>query len=232
MMRLDKFLANYGLGSRKEVKKLIKDGSIRVNGKTASNPAMHIDAENDQIQYGTEILHFKENVYYMLNKPQGYVCSHDFGLHPSALELINDMRSDLIFVGRLDVDTEGLLLITNDGQFSHQIAHGKKAVQKKYYVELEKDFDKRFIPALEEGIELDDEKLKPAQVEMIDAKSLYLSISEGKYHQVKRMMHFCENEVTYLKRVQIGDLKLDPKLALAEYRELRQDEIDLFIEKN
>lgn len=231
-MRLDKFLAHNGLGSRKDVKKLIKQKQVRVNGQTVQDPGILIDTHEDQVQYGDQILHFKEHVYYMLNKPQGYICSHDFGMYPSALELIDDPRPDLIFVGRLDVDTEGLLLITNDGQFSHQIAHGKKEVYKKYYVELQKDFQKEYLSKLEEGMILDDEKLKPAKVDLIDSKSLYLSIAEGKYHQVKRMMHQCDNEVTYLKRVQIGSLTLDEKLSLGEYRELSDDEISLFIPKS
>ena len=167
----------------------------------------------------------------MLNKPAGYISSHDEGQYPSVLELIQDDRNDLIFVGRLDVDTEGLLLITNDGKFSHQVAHGKKEVYKQYYVELEKDFDQTFIAQLEVGIPMDETILKPAHIEIVNEKTILLSIAEGKYHQVKRMMHYCDNEVTYLKRLKIGDLKLDENLQVGDYRELSQSEINQFTNK-
>src|SRR5690606_38337983 len=118
----------------------------------------------------------------------------------------DDHRTDLIIVGRLDVDTEGLLIITKDGQFSHQVIHGKKEIYKEYYVELEHEFDTSFISQLEHGIQLDELTLKPAKVEMVSETSLLLSIAEGKYHQVKRMMHYCNNDVVYLKRVALGAL--------------------------
>lgn len=227
-MRLDKFLAHAGFGSRKEVKQLVKDEMVMVNDSLVKKAAMHLDPEKDTVSVDGIVIPYLGTVYYMLHKPAGYICSHDNGLYPSVLELIEPYQEDLIMVGRLDVDTEGLLLITNDGQFSHRIAHGKKAVMKKYYVQLETEFDQRFIAELEAGITLEDEPLKPAIVEMIDEQSLYLSIAEGKYHQVKKMMHYCDNAVTYLKRVQIGNLTLDETLALGEYRRLREDEIALF----
>lgn len=227
-MRLDKFLANNGFGSRKDVKKIIKSEVVTVNDKIIKDSSAHIDTENDIVSVENKIIHYTTDVYYMLNKPAGYICSHDTSLYPSVLDLIEDTRTDLIIVGRLDVDTEGLLLITNDGQFLHQVAHGKKEVDKKYYVELEKEFDLSCIEELESGIELNDGLLKPAKVEMLSDKSLLLSISEGKYHQVKRMMHYCGNEVLYLKRVEIGDLKLDESLELGEYRELTKGELSLF----
>ena len=227
-MRLDKFLAHAGFGSRKEVKKLVKDKLVTCNETLVLNAAMHIDENHDEIAVDGEVIRYLGTVYYMLHKPAGYICSHDVGLYPSVLDLIDDYQADLIMVGRLDVDTEGLLLITNDGQFSHRIAHGKKEVPKKYYVSLAQPFDTRFIDALHQGITLDDEPLKPSKVEMIDDKTLYLSISEGKYHQVKKMMQYCENEVTYLKRVQIGDLPLDDDLELGAYRPLTDKEIALF----
>ena len=217
-MRLDKFLANNGFGSRKDVKKIIKSKVVTVNNKITTDSGAHINIENDIVSVGNKIIAYTKDVYYMLNKPSGYICSHDTGLYPSVLDLIDDTRTDLIIVGRLDVDTEGLLLITNDGQFLHQVAHGKKEIAKQYYVELEKEFDLRYIPELETGITLEDGLLKPAKIEMINSTSLLLSISEGKYHQVKRMMHYCNNDVIYLKRVKIGDLKLDKNLELGEYK--------------
>lgn len=228
-MRIDKLLAHSGFGSRKQVKQIIKDQQVFINDKLVKTAKTLVDIEKDQVRVNDEIIYYKKNVYYMLNKPSGYVCSHDQNLYPSSLELINDFRPDLIMVGRLDVDTEGLLIITSDGKFAHQISHGKKNVFKEYYVELKKPFDQNFIGQLEAGISLNDELLKPAKVKLLDDKSLLLSIAEGKYHQVKRMMHYCDNKVLYLRREKIGDLTLDEKLSIGQYRELSQREIDLFL---
>lgn len=228
-MRIDKLLAHSGFGSRKQVKQIIKDQQVFINDKLVKTAKTLVDIEKDQVRVNDEIIYYKKNVYYMLNKPSGYVCSHDQNLYPSSLELINDFRPDLIMVGRLDVDTEGLLIITSDGKFAHQISHGKKNVFKEYYVELKKPFDQNFIGQLEAGINLNDEPLKPAKVKLLGDKSLLLSIAEGKYHQVKRMMHYCDNKVLYLRREKIGDLTLDEKLSIGQYRELSQAEIDLFL---
>ncbi len=227
-MRLDKFLAHNELGSRKEVRKLLKKNRVKVNDTIIKDPSYILDIENDRIYFDDTEIKYKKDIYIMLNKPQGYVCSHDEALYPSVLELIDEQRNDLFMIGRLDVDTEGLLLITNDGLFSHNIAHGKKEIYKTYHVELEEEFNKNYIKQLESGLRLDDELLKPANVKIISDKIIHLSIAEGKYHQVKRMMHACNNEVKYLKRIQIGDLKLDNDLKLGEYRELHQEEISLF----
>lgn len=225
-MRLDKFLAHNGYGSRKDVKKIVKSKVVLVNDEVVVDPATIIDFEKDSIIVDGVELTYKDEVYYMLNKPSGYISSHDASLYPSVLELIDDMRPDLIMVGRLDVDTEGLLIITSDGKFSHQVSHGKKDIYKQYYVELEKDFNKAYITDLEAGITIEDHKLKPAKVEMLDDKSLLLSISEGKFHQVKKMMHYCDNEVLYLRREKIGNLVLDEKLEIGQYRELSQEELE------
>lgn len=227
-MRLDKFLAANGFGSRRDAKKLIKKKAIKVNQEIIRDPSMILNLEKDSVAIHDEIIDYKKDVYYMLNKPAGTISSHDAKDYPSVLELIEDSRTDLIIVGRLDVDTEGLLLITNDGQFSHRVSHGKKEVYKQYYVELEKDFDSNFIKDLETGIPMDGGILKPALVQVESKNSILLSIAEGKYHQVKRMMHYCDNEVTYLKRLKIGDLNLDQSLKPGQYRELRLDEINQF----
>ena len=227
-MRLDKFLAHNGFGSRKDVKKIIKSEVVKVNEEVITKANHHINVEEDVVKVEDQEIDYEKEVYYMLNKPAGYISSHEADLYPSVLELIDNSRSDLILSGRLDVDTEGLLIITSDGKFSHQISHKNKDVLKKYYVELEKDFDHSCIKDLEAGIVLDEEQLKPAKVEVIDDKSILLSISEGKYHQVKRMMHYCNNEVLYLRREKIGKLELDNSLEVGDYRKLSQKEIDLF----
>jgi 16S rRNA pseudouridine516 synthase len=227
-MRLDKFLSNNGFGSRKDVRKIVKNKLVLVNDSLVNDPSIIIDSENDTISVDSNVVHYKKNVYYMLNKPAGYECTHESTLYPSVFELIDDHRTDLIIVGRLDVDTEGLLLMTSDGQFTHQIIHGKKHIFKQYHVELANDFDKNFINELEAGIPFDNIVLKPAKIQVIDEKTIYLSIAEGKYHQVKKMMLYCNNEVVYLKRIAIGDLALDETLAFGEYRELTEDELSLF----
>lgn len=230
-MRVDKFLAKNNFGSRSDVKRIIKKKLVSINDLVITDSSRHVDLDKDIVKVQDQIIDYKKDVYYMLNKPSGYISSHDEGQYPSVLELIHDDRNDLIFVGRLDVDTEGLLLITNDGKFSHQVAHGKKEVYKQYYAELEKTFDQTFIAQLEAGIPMDDTILKPARLEMVNENTILLSIAEGKYHQVKRMMHYCDNEVTYLKRLKIGDLELDKNLQVGEYRELSQNEITQFTNK-
>lgn len=225
-MRIDKFLAHNGFGSRNEVKKLLKEKHVYVNGKVIVKPSFKLNLDVDEVVVDDEAIKYSERVYYMINKPKGYICSHDTTIYPSILELIDTYRDDLIIVGRLDVDTEGLLLISSDGKFSHRIAHGKNNVYKKYYVELEYPFDEKYIEEFKAGITLSDAVLKPAYIEMIDKQSLYISISEGRYHQVKRMMKYANNEVMYLQRVQIGNLELDESLQIGEYRELTAVEIE------
>lgn len=229
-MRLDKFLAHNGFGTRKEVKELVKRKLVVVNGEVAKSASIILNLEEDIIHVEGELITYQENVYYMMNKPSGYICSHESDLYPSVLELIHDFRKDLIMVGRLDVDTEGLLLITSDGKFSHTIAHSKKVVYKQYEVILDKPFDSRFISMLQEGMMMDDDVLKPATVIQLDSNRILLSIAEGKYHQVKRMMHACNNEVVYLRRVKIGNLMLDEALDLGMYRPLTDTELSFFIE--
>ena len=227
-MRLDKYLAHNNFGTRKEVRNIIKDKRVKLNGVVITNAGEILNTAADIIMVDEVPINYVKNVYYMMNKPQNYECTHIQDMYPSILELLPQNHKDLFFVGRLDVDTEGLLLITNDGQFSHKIAHGNKDIYKTYYVRLEDSFNNKFIPELEQGIPLVGEILKPAKVEVVEDKGILLSIDEGKYHQVKRMMHYCDNEVTYLKRISIGKLILDESLELGEYRALTQEEIDLF----
>lgn len=228
-MRLDKFLSLNGFGSRKEVRHFIKKKMVTVNTTTITDSGYILNLNTDIVSFNNETISYVEDVYYMLNKPAGYICEHNPVEYPSVLELLDTSRTDLFFVGRLDADTEGLLLITNDGQFSHQISHGKKDITKQYEVHLEKPFDKKYINKLETGIPLDGELLKPAQIELINDHVILLTISEGKYHQVKRMMHYCDNQVVYLKRQKIGNMSLDSNLKLGESRSLSNNEINLLI---
>ena len=224
-MRLDKLLSKVGYGSRKEVKKIITEGLVTVNNEVIQRPQTNIDPEQDNIYVENQQIHYTENLYIMMNKPSGYECTTTVDFYPSVLELLDFYRDDLIIVGRLDVDTEGLLLLTTDGSFSHNLIHGKKKIPKTYHVELKYSFNKKFIEKLEAGITLDDGPVQPAQVTQINDKTIHLTIYEGRYHQVKRMMHYCENEVTYLKRLSIGHIQLDSKLNSGEYRFLKSKEI-------
>ena len=228
-MRLDKFLAHNGFGSRSDVRVLIKNKRVKVNDQVVRDAGLILNLDTDSVAVNGTMVNYIQDVYLMMNKPKGYECTHTSENYPSVLELIDMVRKDLIFVGRLDADTEGLLLITNDGQFSHEIAHGKKDHSKDYYVELEHPFNASFIPTLEEGMPFEDGFLKPAKVAILEPNKIILSIREGKYHQVKRMMHFCENEVQYLKRIRIGSLELDESLELGEYRTLTPEEVGQFI---
>lgn len=228
-MRLDKFISMNGMGSRKEARGLIKSKKVLVNDTIITDSGKIIDPDVDRILVdGTPII-FTSLVYLMLNKPQGYICEHQPVEYPSVLELLDTKRNDLFFVGRLDADTEGLLLITNDGQFSHQVAHGKKDISKTYEVHLKVPFEEKYISLLEEGITLDDGPIKPATVRVLQNDLIHLTISEGKYHQVKRMMHYCDNEVVFLKRLSIGTLELDPTLSLGQSRPLTTAEIHQLI---
>lgn len=229
MMRLDKLCAHLGLGSRKEVKMMIRRGLISVNGNLIFDDDYKVDETQDEIIYLDDSLQYPSQQYFMLNKPKDSICSRDVSLYPSVLELFNDpLLPSTQAVGRLDVDTTGLLLVSSDGQVAHRCLSSKHHVEKVYEVDLAFDFDFKFIELIEKGgIVLDGQACLPAKIKIISARKLHLSLIEGRYHQVKRMMHACNNEVVNLKRIQFGPLKLDDSLDLGEYRPLTQDEINL-----
>ena len=232
-MRLDKFLANSGIGTRKEVKELLKKRLIKVNDEIVKDGKIHVNENEDTVKYKDEIISYKKFVYIMLNKPNGVISATEDKVHKTVIDLLGDeYRTFEVFpVGRLDIDTEGLLLLTNDGVLSHNLLSPNKHVDKKYYVELEKLLTKMDIDKLEKGVELKDFTTKDAKVEIIengeesDKIRVYITISEGKFHQVKRMFKAVGNEVKYLKRVKMDTLSLDENLKLGEYRELTEDEL-------
>lgn len=228
MMRLDKYLAHANFGTRKEVKKMIRSGLVEVNDAIIKKDDYKIDETKDIVKLDGEIVSYQEFYYVMLNKPDGYVSATIDDRYPTVLDLIyEDFAFDLFPVGRLDMDTEGLLLLTNDGALSHDLLSPKKHVDKTYYVELEKAYTEEDIQALESGIALNEEEVcKEAKVQRINDTCMYLTIQEGKYHQVKRMAHAIQNEVIYLKRVRMGTLELDESLALGEYRMLSEAEVE------
>ncbi len=230
MLRLDKFLCDVKVGSRSQVKEYLKKGMVKVNGEVVKRPEFKVDEKKDGISFqGKEIL-YKRYVYYMLNKPKGVVSATRDACR-TVTDLLKDTGYDDLFpVGRLDKDTEGLLLMTNDGNLAHNLLSPKKHVEKKYYVELERTLGEEDRKALEMGVDIGEERLTfPAKVEQITETSIFLIITEGKYHQVKRMMQAVENEVVYLKRVAMGGIFLDENLPQGAYRELTEDEMGIIV---
>ncbi|MGN1342990.1 MAG: pseudouridine synthase [Traorella sp.] len=225
-MRLDKYLAHVGLGSRKEVKEYIRKQRIRVNGKIVKKDDYKVDENNDIVSFDQQVLTYKKYVYYMLNKPQG-VISATYDLHDkTVLDCFDCFLPDDVFpVGRLDKDSEGLLLISNDGDLAHKLLSLKYHVDKTYYVKCQEDLNDEMILQLQRPIQLKEDSFQPANVEKISDNELYITIQEGKFHQVKRMIHYVGNEVIYLKRISFGPLILDAKLNPGEYRELNEEEI-------
>ncbi|MEZ0535839.1 pseudouridine synthase [Caldicellulosiruptoraceae bacterium PP1] len=225
-MRLDKFLANSGIGTRSEVKKIIKNGLVKVNGIVVLDSDYKIDENIDIIEVSENTINFKKDIYLMLNKPKGVICSTE----SSSRNVFNLLDSSYIHkkvhtVGRLDKDTEGLLIITNNGEYTHNVISPKKQIEKEYYVELLYDIDIEKIKEFEKGVILDDGyKTLPAKYEIIDNNKVNLIITEGKFHQVKRMFIAIGNQVTYLKRIRIGSLQLDNSLKLGEYKEINEEQ--------
>ena len=226
-MRLDKFLANMGVGTRSEVKQLLKKGSVKVNQNIVKLPKLHVNPNSDEIMVNDEVVSYIDKVYIMLNKPKGYISATEDELHPTIIDLIPEYALLNIFpVGRLDKDTEGLLLVTNDGQFNHEVMNPNKHVSKTYEVYSKHPITQFDIDKFKSGIELSDGKLKPAILKKVDDYVSHVTIYEGKYHQVKRMFHSIENEVLELKRIKIAQLELDHNLDLGSYRLLTQIDFD------
>ena len=226
-MRLDKFLANMGVGTRSEVKQLLKKGSVKVNQNIVKLPKLHVNPNSDEIMVNDEVVSYIDKVYIMLNKPKGYISATEDEVHPTIIDLIPEYAHLNIFpVGRLDKDTEGLLLVTNDGQFNHEVMNPNKHVSKTYEVYSKHPINQFDIDKFKSGIELSDGKLKPAILKKVDNYVSHVTIYEGKYHQVKRMFHSIENEVLELKRIKISQLELDHNLDLGSYRLLTQIDFD------
>lgn len=236
-MRVDKLLSNVGVASRAELKKYCKQGLISVNGKVINNPGVQVDSESDDIRFNGEKIVYREFVYIMLNKPDGYISATFDKYDPIVLDLID--RSYLVFepfpVGRLDKDTEGLLVLTNDGQLAHRVLSPKKHVPKTYYAKIQGKVTEEDILAFEKGVILDDGyETMPSQLKVLksdDMSEIELTIHEGKFHQVKRMFESVGKKVVYLKRLSMGKLKLDESLGLGEYRELTEEEVKLIEER-
>ena len=236
-MRVDKLLSNVGVASRAELKKYCKQGLISVNGKVINNPGVQVDSESDDIRFNGEKIVYREFVYILLNTPDGYISATYDKYDPIVLDLID--QSYLVFepfpVGRLDKDTEGLLVLTNDGQLAHRVLSPKKHVPKTYYAKIQGKVTEEDILAFEKGVILDDGyETMPSQLKILksdDMSEIELTIHEGKFHQVKRMFESVGKKVVYLKRLSMGKLKLDESLKLGEYRELTEEEVKLIEER-
>ncbi|MBO5337912.1 MAG: rRNA pseudouridine synthase [Lachnospiraceae bacterium] len=226
-MRLDKFLCEMNVGTRSQVKDYIRKGMVTVNEQIVKKPEEKIEPSTDVIAFQGERIAYQQYYYYMLNKPAGVVSATKDNMDKTVLELIATKRNDIFPVGRLDKDTEGLLLLTNDGALAHNMLSPKKHVDKTYLVTIKKELNADEIAALEQGVDIGDDKLTaPAKVEILDEAHMYLTIHEGRFHQVKRMLKAVNNEVLGLKRIRFGALFLDERLAPGEYRELTSQEVD------
>lgn len=230
LYRIDKFLADMGIGTRSEVKTYIKKGRVAVNGFVVTAPDRKINTERDRVSLDGTDIHYLEHEYYMLNKPQGVISATEDKQDKTVIDLIETKsRKDLFPVGRLDKDTEGLLLITNDGQLAHNLLSPKKHVDKVYYAKVSGMVTDEIMERFKEGIILSDgTATRSAWLSVLETEqsesTVELTIQEGKFHQVKRMFEACGMTVTYLKRLRMGTLVLDERLAPGEYRRLTQEE--------
>ena len=239
-MRIDKFLANQDIGSRSQVKQYIKKGMISVNGTVCKSPEQKIDENTDQISYNGTVIGYQKHHYYMLNKPAGCVSATNDNLHTTILDLLKGSVSvkNLFPVGRLDIDTEGLLLITDDGELSHNLLSPSKHVAKTYFARIDGLVTEEHIKAFKAGLDIGDDKpTKPGTLFIksvnpdTSTSEILLTITEGRYHQVKRSFEVLGMKVTYLKRLSMGSLALDEALAPGEFRELTDSELQALIQK-
>lgn len=245
MMRLDKYLAEMGEGTRQEVKAFIRKGRVMVGGVPVKKPEAKVEEGKDQVTLDGREIPYQKYLYYMLNKPAGVITATTDSRDRTVLDLLGeDRRKDLFPVGRLDKDTEGLLLITNDGPLAHRLLSPRKHVDKCYYAKVRGEVTGEDVEQFAQGLflaglgEEKEEKTMPARLEILKTAStagkeapgivseILLTIQEGKFHQVKRMFQAVGKEVLYLKRLSMGSLKLDPELAPGQYRELTKEEME------
>lgn len=231
-MRLDKLLSNMGYGSRKEMKKLLKFGLVTVNGQVIKDGKVQVDPNQDKVLCQGDEVEYKEYVYFMMNKPKGVLSATEDARDKTVLDLLQgkDQGFSPFPVGRLDKDTEGLLILTNDGKLAHELLSPKKHVPKTYYADIDGVVTEEDQIAFKKGVSLDDGYVTlPAKLKIVESASqskIELTIFEGKFHQVKRMFLSQGKKVLYLKRLSMGKVSLDPRLKLGEYRQLTEDELE------
>ena len=237
-MRLDKFLAACAVGSRTEVKNFLKSGRVTVNGKKEKSAKLQVNEETDEICFDGQKLEYEEFVYYMMNKPQGVISATEDPKHKTVLDLMDDYaRAKEVFsVGRLDIDTHGLLLLTNDGKLAHALLSPKRHVDKTYLAQVKGIMTDADVETFAQGIPLKDFTCQPAKLELVsidrekDQSMVRVTIAEGKFHQVKRMVAYCGKEVVDLKRLTMGTLTLDENLKRGEWRRLSKEELEGLLE--
>ena len=237
-MRLDKFLVACAIGSRTEVKNFLKTGRVTVNGKKEKSAKLQIDEGTDEIHFDGEKLDYEEFVYYMMNKPQGVISATEDPKHKTVLDLMDDYaRAKEVFpVGRLDIDTHGLLLLTNDGKLAHALLSPKRHVDKTYLVQAKGIMTDADVETFSQGIPLKDFTCQPAKLELVSIDTekeqslVRVTIAEGKFHQVKRMVAYCGKEVVDLQRLTMGTLTLDEDLKRGEWRRLTKEELEGLLE--
>lgn len=231
-MRLDKYLSDATAYSRREIRTLVMRKAVTVNGVAAKTADMKVNEKADVVCVKGEPVLYRKYIYLMLNKPQGYLSATEDDRDPVVVDLLpEELKHFAPFpVGRLDKDTEGLLLLTNDGQFDHELMSPRKNLYKRYYAELDLPATAEDIKLFAAGMEFKEFTAKPARLEIdaSDPRKVYVEISEGKYHQVKRMCERAGKTVLFLKRVAIGNLQLDETLPIGKVRELTQEELSLF----
>lgn len=227
MERLDKILVAQGIGSRKEVQKLIKTKAVTVGGSVITKPDTKVEPESCEIKIMGQPLNVQKHLYIMMNKPQGVVSATEDKDCKTVIDILPDefKRKGMFPAGRLDKDTEGLLIITDDGDFAHKMLSPKNHIVKKYYAELDGEVTKDMAVRFSEGIVFKDgTKCLPASLEIIEKNKAFVEICEGKYHQVKKMFNVCGLNVTFLKRIAIGKLILDSNLNIGKSRMLTKNE--------
>ena len=229
-VRLDKYLADMGIGTRSEVKTYIRKGRVKINGIIVKEPDSKLDTASSEVYFDNDLIVYETVEYYMLNKPAGVISATMDNHCETVVELIKSSRNKSLFpVGRLDKDTEGLLLITNDGDLAHRLLSPKKHVPKVYYARIKGMVTKEDVEIFRSGIQLEENFITlPAQLEILEAgdvSDIKVTIYEGKFHQVKRMFEAVSKEVLYLKRLSMGNLHLDESLAPGEYRKLTKEEL-------
>jgi len=225
--RLDKYLCDQNIGTRSQVKNLIQKGQVTINGEIIKKPEIKV-TDTDIVCWQGKQLVGEEFAYYMFHKPAGVISATEDNWQDTVLDFFkNEPCKNLYPVGRLDKDTEGLLLITNDGELGHRLLSPRHHIEKTYLAKLEHGINEAEIKQLEEGVDIGEKRITlPAKIEVINAENVYITITEGKFHQVKRMFEAVNNRVVYLKRISMGNMKLDEMLGLGEYRRLTKEEIN------
>ena len=229
IVRVDKILSELGFGSRQEIKKYVKAGKVRINDNIVKKPEEKLNSEKDKLYFEGKEVEVEEFETFILYKPAGYVCATKDNVHKTVMELIDSKRKNIVPVGRLDLDTEGILILTNDGALNHRLVSPASHVDKTYYAVFEGKLDENAVEMTKNGLDIEEgEVSKPAKLEIISDNEILLTIHEGKFHQVKRMVKALGGEVTYLKRVAFGGLILDDlKLNKGESRKITEIEMEM-----